>query len=180
MAADHLKKLLGNLLKSKWCSSTHMWKMGYLRWGCDPDSCDSTTPPERRQAFTFIQVCGLSGRRERRLKLWSSTLCLLLWELPAEEYSDFILLIVSFFPPIFQDPPSSVSLGLRMEEMIFNLADTHLFFNDLEVGLFVFCVVVVFCLSLVYCDVPILNKGLLFTLEVRWVIYSNKGLQTVH
>ncbi|CAH1774844.1 unnamed protein product, partial [Owenia fusiformis] len=31
-----------------------------------------------------------------------------------------------------KDPPSAVSLGLRMEEMIFNLADTHLFFNDLE------------------------------------------------
>ncbi len=27
-----------------------------------------------------------------------------------------------------------MSLGLRMEEMIFNLADTHLFFNDLEVS----------------------------------------------
>ena len=27
----------------------------------------------------------------------------------------------------------AVTLGLRMEEMIFNLADTHLFFNDLEV-----------------------------------------------
>lgn len=27
---------------------------------------------------------------------------------------------------------SSVSLGVRMEEMIFNLADSHLFFNDLE------------------------------------------------
>ncbi|KAB1275398.1 Eyes absent-like protein 4 [Camelus dromedarius] len=26
----------------------------------------------------------------------------------------------------------AVTLGLRMEEMIFNLADTHLFFNDLE------------------------------------------------
>ena len=38
---------------------------------------------------------------------------------------------VKFF---FQDPPTSVSLGLRMEEMIFNLADTHLFFNDLEVS----------------------------------------------
>lgn len=33
-----------------------------------------------------------------------------------------------------QDPPTSVSLGLRMEEMIFNLADTHFFFNDLEVS----------------------------------------------
>lgn len=26
-----------------------------------------------------------------------------------------------------------MSLGVRMEEMIFNLADSHLFFNDLEV-----------------------------------------------
>jgi len=33
-----------------------------------------------------------------------------------------------------QDPPLAVTLGLRMEEMIFNLADTHLFFNDLEVS----------------------------------------------
>lgn len=26
-----------------------------------------------------------------------------------------------------------ISLGFRMEEMIFNMADTHLFFNDVEV-----------------------------------------------
>jgi hypothetical protein len=32
------------------------------------------------------------------------------------------------------NPQQTVQLGLRMEEMIFNLADTHLFFNDLEVG----------------------------------------------
>ncbi|KAI2649077.1 hypothetical protein H4Q32_020282 [Labeo rohita] len=38
-----------------------------------------------------------------------------------------------------QDPPTSVSLGLRMEEMIFNLADTHFFFNDLEVSPELFC-----------------------------------------
>ncbi|XP_072371218.1 protein phosphatase EYA1-like isoform X3 [Scyliorhinus torazame] len=31
-----------------------------------------------------------------------------------------------------KDTPTAVSLGLRMEEMIFNLADMHLFFNDLE------------------------------------------------
>ena len=33
----------------------------------------------------------------------------------------------------FQDPQSSVQLGLGMEEKIFGLADTHFFFNDLEV-----------------------------------------------
>lgn len=27
-----------------------------------------------------------------------------------------------------------MSFGLRMEEMVFNLADAHLFFNDLEVS----------------------------------------------
>ena len=34
---------------------------------------------------------------------------------------------------VLQDPATAVSLGLRMEEMIFTLADTNLFFNDLEV-----------------------------------------------
>jgi hypothetical protein len=33
----------------------------------------------------------------------------------------------------FQDAQSVVQLGFRMEEMVFNLADTHLFFNDVEV-----------------------------------------------
>ncbi|XP_023234776.1 eyes absent homolog 2-like isoform X3 [Centruroides sculpturatus] len=31
-----------------------------------------------------------------------------------------------------KDGPTSMSLGLRMEEMIFNFADIHFFFNDLE------------------------------------------------
>lgn len=47
-----------------------------------------------------------------------------------------VVMIVEILPHyvcIFQDPPMAVTLGLRMEEMIFNLADTHLFFNDLEV-----------------------------------------------
>lgn len=43
-------------------------------------------------------------------------------------------LMVYWLNFFFKDPPTSVSLGLRMEEMIFNLADTHLFFNDLEVS----------------------------------------------
>lgn len=34
---------------------------------------------------------------------------------------------------LFQDSAKAVSLGLWMEEMIFNLADSRLFFNDLEV-----------------------------------------------
>lgn len=34
-----------------------------------------------------------------------------------------------------KDVPSSVQLGVSMEELIFNLSDTHFFFNDLEVSL---------------------------------------------
>lgn len=41
--------------------------------------------------------------------------------------------MIMFFFLLNQDPPLAVTLGLRMEEMIFNLADSHLFFNDLEV-----------------------------------------------
>lgn len=35
---------------------------------------------------------------------------------------------------VHQDSSKAVSLGLWMEEMIFNLADSRLFFNDLEVS----------------------------------------------
>lgn len=45
----------------KWCISTSMWRTGYLQWGCDPISSKSTTPLEKRNAFTaLIQVCGIS------------------------------------------------------------------------------------------------------------------------
>lgn len=33
----------------------------------------------------------------------------------------------------FQDTQNVVQLGFRMEEMVFNMADTHFFFNDIEV-----------------------------------------------
>ncbi|TKC43595.1 hypothetical protein EI555_011950 [Monodon monoceros] len=36
------------------------------------------------------------------------------------------------FKDVLEDTTASVRIGLMMEEMIFNLADTHLFFNDLE------------------------------------------------
>jgi hypothetical protein len=32
----------------------------------------------------------------------------------------------------FKDGQTAMTLGLRIEEIIFNLADAHLFFNDLE------------------------------------------------
>ena len=41
----------------------------------------------------------------------------------------FIHFLISIF---LKDAQTAMSLGLRIEEIIFNLADAHLFFNDLE------------------------------------------------
>ncbi|XP_013418563.1 eyes absent homolog 1 isoform X4 [Lingula anatina] len=54
------------------------------------------------------------------------------WDLDETIIIFHSLLTGSYAQRYGKDPPQSVSLGLRMEEMIFNLADTHLFFNDLE------------------------------------------------
>jgi len=42
----------------------------------------------------------------------------------------FVLYLLLYF--FFKDAQTAMSLGLRIEEIIFNLADAHLFFNDLE------------------------------------------------
>ncbi|XP_036374547.1 eyes absent homolog 1-like [Megalops cyprinoides] len=55
-----------------------------------------------------------------------------IWDLDETIIIFHSLLTGSYANRFGRDPPSSVSLGLRMEEMIFSLADTHLFFNDLE------------------------------------------------
>lgn len=55
-----------------------------------------------------------------------------IWDLDETLIVFHSLLTGSYANRFGRDPPTSVSLGLRMEEMIFNLADTHLFFNDLE------------------------------------------------
>lgn len=44
-----------------------------------------------------------------------------------------MMTVIELLVVLLQDVQLSVSLGLRMEEMIFNIADSHLFFNDLEV-----------------------------------------------
>uniref|UniRef100_H3B6N6 Eyes absent homolog n=1 Tax=Latimeria chalumnae TaxID=7897 RepID=H3B6N6_LATCH len=55
-----------------------------------------------------------------------------IWDLDETIIIFHSLLTGSYASRYGRDPPTSVSLGLRMEEMIFNLADSHLFFNDLE------------------------------------------------
>ncbi|XP_059510350.1 eyes absent homolog 3-like isoform X2 [Stegostoma tigrinum] len=54
------------------------------------------------------------------------------WDLDETIIIFHSLLTGSYAQKFGKDPTSALTLGLRMEEMIFNLADTHLFFNDLE------------------------------------------------
>ncbi|CAG5119944.1 unnamed protein product, partial [Candidula unifasciata] len=54
------------------------------------------------------------------------------WDLDETIIIFHSLLTGSYAQRYTKDPQGSMSLGLRMEEIIFNLADTHLFFNDLE------------------------------------------------
>ncbi|XP_051961550.1 eyes absent homolog 4-like isoform X7 [Xyrauchen texanus] len=54
------------------------------------------------------------------------------WDLDETIIVFHSLLTGSYAQKYGKEPPLAVTLGLRMEEMIFNLADTHLFFNDLE------------------------------------------------
>uniref|UniRef100_A0A3B5LG79 Eyes absent homolog n=1 Tax=Xiphophorus couchianus TaxID=32473 RepID=A0A3B5LG79_9TELE len=54
------------------------------------------------------------------------------WDLDETIIVFHSLLTGSYAQKYGKDPPMAVTLGLRMEEMIFNMADTHLFFNDLE------------------------------------------------
>ncbi|XP_035283785.1 eyes absent homolog 1-like isoform X3 [Anguilla anguilla] len=55
-----------------------------------------------------------------------------IWDLDETLILFHSLLTGSYANRFGRDTSTSVSLGLRMEELIFNLADTHLFFNDLE------------------------------------------------
>ncbi|XP_052216063.1 eyes absent homolog 2-like isoform X2 [Dreissena polymorpha] len=55
-----------------------------------------------------------------------------IWDLDETIIIFHSLLTGSYAQRYGKDPNASVQLGLRMEELIFGLADNHLFFNDLE------------------------------------------------
>nr|XP_023659686.1 eyes absent homolog 3-like [Paramormyrops kingsleyae] len=55
-----------------------------------------------------------------------------LWDLDETIIIFHSLLTGSFAQKFGKDPTVVLNLGLQMEELIFELADTHLFFNDLE------------------------------------------------
>lgn len=55
-----------------------------------------------------------------------------LWDLDETIIIFHSLLTGTYARKYSKDPTTALNLGLQMEEMIFELADTHLFFNDLE------------------------------------------------
>ncbi|XP_036371563.1 eyes absent homolog 3 [Megalops cyprinoides] len=55
-----------------------------------------------------------------------------LWDLDETIIVFHSLLTGTFAQKFGKDPATVLNLGLQMEELIFELADTHLFFNDLE------------------------------------------------
>uniref|UniRef100_A0A671N8V5 Eyes absent homolog n=1 Tax=Sinocyclocheilus anshuiensis TaxID=1608454 RepID=A0A671N8V5_9TELE len=55
-----------------------------------------------------------------------------LWDLDETIIIFHSLLTGSFAQKFGKDPAAVLNLGLQIEELIFELADTHLFFNDLE------------------------------------------------
>ncbi|XP_017162877.1 protein phosphatase EYA3 [Poecilia reticulata] len=56
-----------------------------------------------------------------------------LWDLDETIIIFHSLLTGTYAQKFGKDPATMLNLGLQMEELIFELADTHLFFNDLEV-----------------------------------------------
>ncbi|XP_010789428.1 eyes absent homolog 3-like, partial [Notothenia coriiceps] len=55
-----------------------------------------------------------------------------LWDLDETIIIFHSLLTGSYAQKFGKEPATVLNLGLQMEELIFELADTHLFFNDLE------------------------------------------------
>lgn len=57
-----------------------------------------------------------------------------IWDLDETIIIFHTLLTGSYATKYHKDAQNVVQLGFKMEEMVFNLADTHFFFNDIEVN----------------------------------------------
>uniref|UniRef100_A0AAY4E7U2 Eyes absent homolog n=1 Tax=Denticeps clupeoides TaxID=299321 RepID=A0AAY4E7U2_9TELE len=66
------------------------------------------------------------------IRVSPATQRIFLWDLDETIIIFHSLLTGTFAQKFGKDPATVLNLGLQMEELIFELADTHLFFNDLE------------------------------------------------
>ncbi|CAN8001723.1 unnamed protein product [Ixodes hexagonus] len=98
----------------------------------------SPSPPSKANALGPSAKRAKSGRGRGRRQAnpspgpENSLERVFIWDLDETIIIFHSLLTGTFAGRYGKDGPSSVQYGLGMEEMIFNLADSHFFFNDLE------------------------------------------------
>lgn len=98
----------------------------------------SPSPPSKADALGPSARKGRGGRGRGRRQAnpspdpENSLERVFIWDLDETIIIFHSLLTGTFAGRYGKDGPSSVQYGLGMEEMIFNLADSHFFFNDLE------------------------------------------------
>uniref|UniRef100_A0A672Z6D1 Eyes absent homolog n=1 Tax=Sphaeramia orbicularis TaxID=375764 RepID=A0A672Z6D1_9TELE len=81
--------------------------------------------PSSEDHGASVGVAGYSAVKSEEARIF-------LWDLDETIIIFHSLLTGSYAQKFGKDPATVLNLGLQMEELIFELADTHLFFNDLE------------------------------------------------
>lgn len=96
----------------------------------------SPSPPMKAESLSTKKSKGSRGRGRRQANPSpdpeNGLERVFIWDLDETIIIFHSLLTGSFAGRYGKDAPLSVQYGLSMEEMIFNLADSHFFFNDLE------------------------------------------------
>ncbi|XP_073686652.1 eyes absent homolog 1 [Garra rufa] len=100
--------------------------------GTEGDNITMLTTADWLLSSSSQSAAGLCSSGETMKGQYLASYRVFIWDLDETIIVFHSLLTGSYANRFGRDPPTSVSLGLRMEEMIFNLADTHFFFNDLE------------------------------------------------
>jgi EYA(Eyes Absent) family protein len=103
----------------------------------NPSSSNSPSPSIKTEG----KICSTSKSKTNRTRNKTQQLSpdpdnnierIFIWDLDETIVILHSLLTGSYAQHYQKDPQIAMNLGLRMEQMIYNLADTHLFFNDLE------------------------------------------------
>ncbi|XP_075032547.1 protein phosphatase EYA2 isoform X1 [Mixophyes fleayi] len=99
----------------------------------DPSTPIKDSESDRQQRGSDVKLRGRSKRNNDPSPAVDNEIeRVFVWDLDETIIIFHSLLTGTFATRYGKDTTTSVRIGLMMEEMIFNLADTHLFFNDLE------------------------------------------------
>ncbi|XP_040187347.1 eyes absent homolog 2 isoform X1 [Rana temporaria] len=99
----------------------------------DPSTPIKDSESERQQRGSDVKLRGRSKRNNDPSPAMDNEIeRVFVWDLDETIIIFHSLLTGTFATRYGKDTTAAVRVGLMMEEMIFNLADNHLFFNDLE------------------------------------------------